>query len=178
MIIEAVVYQHHEECGVHFNRLSLINPFLGLSNYIGEDIADLTTKANASLDGLRIAVQDGWDPFDPDSMEEPIVPGMKGEDREAGKEHGEIHEKTDAILSGYTKNGNLTFNRAVKGAAIAHNQTFKNGDKPACDKKCLEQQLKASISPYKTAQFGKIKVRQKTGGGATKSDGDSSGATI
>ena len=79
MIIEAVVYQHHEECGVHFNRLSLIKLFLGLSNYIGEDIADVTTKANASLDGLRIAVQDGWDPFDPDSMEEPIVPGMKGE---------------------------------------------------------------------------------------------------
>ena len=79
MVISNILYQHHEECGVHFNRLSLIKLFLGLSNYIGEDIADLTTKANASLDGLRIAVQDGWDPFDPDSMEEPIVPGMKGE---------------------------------------------------------------------------------------------------
>lgn len=78
-VINEILIQHHDGAAMEFWTLTgLVGP-LGSAHYRESDVRQLLEKLEASLDGLRIAVRDGWDPFDPDADEEAIEPGMPGE---------------------------------------------------------------------------------------------------
>ena len=108
----------------------------------------------------------------PDAYTEENAPcvccsGKKGVSNPIGT-HKQMHDRTKKKLKGMLVKGEtLTYEKARKASAEAHNETFKDDKgKPLCSAACLEAQIDAHME--NTGTGATIKVRQKDG--ATKAD--------
>ena len=81
---------------------------------------------------------------------------VSGDDHSSG-DHGKLHDRTKDKLRTILESGeNLTYEQAKTEVTKAHAETFPQ----QCNPKCIEAQIDASLSKFKT---GEIKVRQKDG---------------